>query len=137
LFRRYPQTRLVWAANEQMAFGAMDALREKGGKPGEDVLFSAINGTALSLQAQLNGSLSAVATGHFTVGLGGQSFCCIATTRRKSRPASKSARGLLMCCTWSSHKTHSGFSTRPAMSATGLISRRSTWVLLAKSRLFR
>ncbi|MFA0996376.1 MULTISPECIES: ABC transporter substrate-binding protein [Pseudomonas syringae group] len=68
LFRRYPQTRLVWAANEQMAFGAMDALREKGGKPGEDVLFSAINGTALSLQAQLNGSLSAVATGHFTLG---------------------------------------------------------------------
>ncbi|EPN36743.1 periplasmic sugar-binding domain protein, partial [Pseudomonas syringae pv. actinidiae ICMP 18807] len=50
------------------AFGAMDALREKGGKPGEDVLFSAINGTALSLQAQLNGSLSAVATGHFTLG---------------------------------------------------------------------
>ncbi|SOS26904.1 sugar ABC transporter substrate-binding protein [Pseudomonas syringae pv. avii] len=31
-------------------------------------MFSAINGTALSLQAQLHGSLSAVATGHFTLG---------------------------------------------------------------------
>lgn len=68
LFKRYPQTRLVWAANEQMAFGAMDALRERGGKPGQDVLFSAINGTSLSLQAQLNGSLSVVASGHFTLG---------------------------------------------------------------------
>ncbi|WP_046270001.1 ABC transporter substrate-binding protein [Pseudomonas syringae] len=68
LFKRYPQTRLVWAANEQMAFGAMDALRESGGKPGQDVLFSAINGTSLSLRAQLNGSLSVVASGHFTLG---------------------------------------------------------------------
>ncbi|RMN09486.1 Sugar-binding domain-containing protein, partial [Pseudomonas syringae pv. coriandricola] len=65
---RHPDIRLVWAANELMAFGAMDALRERGGSPGRDMVFSAINGTALSLQAQLNGSLSVVATGHFTLG---------------------------------------------------------------------
>ncbi|QIQ69695.1 ABC transporter substrate-binding protein [Pseudomonas coronafaciens] len=68
LLARYPDIRLVWSANEQMAFGVMDALRERGGKPGKDVLFSAINGSSLSLQAQLNGSLDVVATGHFTLG---------------------------------------------------------------------
>ncbi|AHG41421.1 sugar ABC transporter substrate-binding protein [Pseudomonas syringae CC1557] len=68
LFKRHPEVRLVWSANELMAFGAMDALRERGGMPGRDVLFSAINGTGLSLQAQLNGSLSVVAAGHFTLG---------------------------------------------------------------------
>ena len=68
LFKRYPETRLVWAANEQMAYGAMDALAEIGGVPGKDVLFSAINGTPQSLQALLDGRLSAVASGHFTLG---------------------------------------------------------------------
>ncbi|MCD5994473.1 ABC transporter substrate-binding protein [Pseudomonas sp. CDFA 602] len=68
LLKRYPGIRLVWSANEQMAFGAMDALRERGGEPGKDIFFSAINGTALSLRAQLNGSLGVVATGHFTLG---------------------------------------------------------------------
>ncbi|MCV4343658.1 ABC transporter substrate-binding protein [Pseudomonas capsici] len=68
LLKRYPDIRLIWAANEQMAFGAMDALRERGGEPGRDILFSAINGTKISLQAQLSGHLSVVATGHFTIG---------------------------------------------------------------------
>lgn len=68
LFKRYPDTRLVWSANEQMAYGAMDALEEIGGVPGKDVLFSAINGTPKSLQALLDGRLSALASGHFTLG---------------------------------------------------------------------
>lgn len=68
LFKRYPDTRLVWSANEQMAYGAMDALAQIGGEPGKDVLFSAINGTPESLQALLDGRLSAVASGHFTLG---------------------------------------------------------------------
>ncbi|WP_024694679.1 ABC transporter substrate-binding protein [Pseudomonas syringae] len=68
LLNRYPGIRLIWSANEQMAFGAMEALRERGGRPGKDILFSAINGTSLSLQAQVDGSLSVVATGHFTLG---------------------------------------------------------------------
>lgn len=68
LFKRYPQTQLVWSANEQMTYGAMDALAETGGVPGKDVLFSAINGTPDSLQALLDGRLSALASGHFTLG---------------------------------------------------------------------
>ncbi|WP_421957945.1 ABC transporter substrate-binding protein [Pseudomonas ovata] len=68
LLKRYPDVSLIWSANEQMAFGAMDALAEIGGVPGKDVLFSAINGTPASLQAQLDGRLSVVASGHFTLG---------------------------------------------------------------------
>lgn len=68
LLKRYPDISLIWSANEQMAYGAMDALTEIGGVPGKDVLFSAINGTATSLQAQLDGRLSVVASGHFTLG---------------------------------------------------------------------
>ncbi|GAB7528311.1 ABC transporter substrate-binding protein [Pseudomonas sp. 3A(2025)] len=68
LLKRYPDVALIWAANEQMAYGAMDALTEIGGVPGKDILFSAINGTPTSLQAQLDGRLSVVASGHFTLG---------------------------------------------------------------------
>ncbi|MDB5982120.1 MAG: periplasmic binding protein/LacI transcriptional regulator [Pseudomonas sp.] len=68
LFKRYPQISLVWSANDEMAFGAMAALREAGGEPGKGVLFSALNGSTPALQALLNGSLSVVVGGHFTLG---------------------------------------------------------------------
>lgn len=68
LFKRYPKTSLVWSANDEMAFGAMDALREVGGKPGKDVLFSALNSSTSALQARLGGSLSVLVGGHFTLG---------------------------------------------------------------------
>lgn len=68
LFKRYPKTSLVWSANDEMAFGAMAALRERGAKPGKDVLFSALNSSTAALQARLDGSLSVLAGGHFTLG---------------------------------------------------------------------
>ncbi|UVE19502.1 ABC transporter substrate-binding protein [Pseudomonas sp. LS44] len=68
LFTRYPDVRLVWAANDQMAFGAIQALQERGGKPGHDVLFSAINSSERVLQARTNGDISVLASGHFTLG---------------------------------------------------------------------
>lgn len=43
LFKRCPQTALVWSANDEMALGAMQALQDSGRVPGEDVLFSAAN----------------------------------------------------------------------------------------------
>ena len=43
LFKRYPQTALVWSANDQMALGAMQALQDSGRVPGKDTLFSAVN----------------------------------------------------------------------------------------------
>lgn len=68
LFKRYPRTSLVWSANDEMAFGAMAALRERGGQPGKDVLFSGLNCSTPALQARLDGSLSVLVGGHFTLG---------------------------------------------------------------------
>jgi hypothetical protein len=68
LLQRYPQTRLVWAGNDLMAFGAMDALRGRNLTPGRDVLFSGINTSAQALSALRSGELSALAGGHFMLG---------------------------------------------------------------------
>jgi ABC-type sugar transport system substrate-binding protein len=68
LFNRYPQTALVWSANDEMALGAMTALERSGRVPGKDVLFSAVNSSPEVLQARLDGRLSALVAGHFTIG---------------------------------------------------------------------
>ena len=68
LFKRYPQTALVWSASDQMALGAMQALQDSGRLPGKDVLFSAVNSSPEILQARLEGRLSSLVAGHFTVG---------------------------------------------------------------------
>lgn len=68
MFKRYPQTALVWSANDEMALGAMDALQAGARIPGKDVLFSAINSSPQALQASLDGRLSVLVAGHFTLG---------------------------------------------------------------------
>jgi ABC-type sugar transport system substrate-binding protein len=68
LFKRYPQTALVWSANDQMALGATQALQASGGMPGKDALFSAVNSSPEILQARLEGQVSSLVAGHFTVG---------------------------------------------------------------------
>ncbi|WP_411388205.1 ABC transporter substrate-binding protein [Pseudomonas sp. MPB23] len=68
MFKRYPQTTLVWSANDQMALGAMQALQDSGRVPGKDVLFSAVNSSPEILQARLDGRLSSLVAGHFTMG---------------------------------------------------------------------
>ncbi len=68
LLKRHPQTRLVWTANDDAAFGAMDAVRSHGLRPGQDVLFSGISTSAQALEALRSGELSAVAGGHFMLG---------------------------------------------------------------------
>lgn len=68
LLRRYPQTRLIWAGNDLMAFGALQAAREEGRIPGQDLLFSAINATPAAMQALVNAQLSALAGGHYMTG---------------------------------------------------------------------
>jgi ABC-type sugar transport system substrate-binding protein len=68
LFKRYPQTSLVWAANDEMAFGVMQAYVEAGGVPGQDVLFGAINNSPAALQALLDRRLSVLLGGHFSLG---------------------------------------------------------------------
>ncbi|MNI11161.1 ABC transporter periplasmic-binding protein YtfQ precursor [compost metagenome] len=68
LRHRYPNVSLVWSANDEMAFGAMQAYTEAGSVPGKDVLFSAVNTSAAALQAKVDGRLSALVGGHFTLG---------------------------------------------------------------------
>jgi ABC-type sugar transport system substrate-binding protein len=68
LLRRYPKVSLVWAANDEMAFGAMQAYSETGSVPGKDALFSAINTSPAALQAKVDGRLSVLLGGHFTLG---------------------------------------------------------------------
>ena len=68
LFKRYPQTSLVWAANDEMVFGVMQAYVEAGGAPGKGALFGAINNSPAALQALLDHRLSVLLGGHFSLG---------------------------------------------------------------------
>lgn len=68
LLERYPATRLVWSANDEMAFGAMQAFEEAGHTPGRDVLFGAVNSSPEALRARIDGRLSVLMGGHFTLG---------------------------------------------------------------------
>jgi ABC-type sugar transport system substrate-binding protein len=68
LFQRYPEVRLVWAGNDLMAFGAMDAWRQQGGLPGTDALFSGINTSEQAFDWLRKGQLTALAGGHFMAG---------------------------------------------------------------------
>ena len=68
MIRRYPQTSLVWSANDEMALGAMAAFAKAGRRPGRDVLFSAVNSSPEILRARLDGRLSVLVAGHFALG---------------------------------------------------------------------
>ncbi|WP_095058557.1 ABC transporter substrate-binding protein [Pseudomonas sp. Irchel s3f7] len=68
LFKRYPHTSLVWAANDEMAFGVMQAYVETGGVPGNGALFGAFNNSPAALQALLDNRLSVLLGGHFSLG---------------------------------------------------------------------
>jgi ABC-type sugar transport system substrate-binding protein len=68
LFGRHPDARLVWAGNDLMAFGAMQALEKRGGTPGSGHWFSAVNTSTEALQAVGSGRLAALAGGHFICG---------------------------------------------------------------------
>ncbi|MNE45906.1 hypothetical protein D3C80_1402200 [compost metagenome] len=51
-----------------MALGAMQAFEAAGRQPGKDVLFSAMNSSRAALQARIDGRLSVLFTGHFSLG---------------------------------------------------------------------
>jgi ABC-type sugar transport system substrate-binding protein len=68
LFARYPSARLVWAGNDLMAFGAMQALEQHGGQPGKTMWFSGVNTSVEAMEAVKSGRLTALAGGHFIAG---------------------------------------------------------------------
>lgn len=68
LRRQAPGIRVVWAANDPMALGAIDALRELGLRPGQDVLTGGVDWTADGLKAVKAGVMDATVGGHFMQG---------------------------------------------------------------------
>lgn len=68
LLQRYPAARLVWAGNDLMAFGAMQALEKRGGRVGRDVWFSGVNTSREAMEAVKSGRLTALSGGHFIAG---------------------------------------------------------------------
>ncbi|MFT5781634.1 MAG: ABC-type sugar transport system substrate-binding protein [Pseudomonas sp.] len=68
LLLRYPEVSLIWAANDEMAFGVMRAAQELGKTAGKGLLFSALNNSVEVLQARLDDRLSVLVGGHFTAG---------------------------------------------------------------------
>lgn len=68
LLSRYPDVNLIWAANDEIAFGVMQAAEELGKTPGKDLLFSALNNSEAVLQARLDDRVSVLVGGHFTAG---------------------------------------------------------------------
>lgn len=65
---RYPDVKLVWSANDEMAFGVMQAAQELGKKPGKDIYLSALNNSDEVLQARIDGKICVLVGGHFTLG---------------------------------------------------------------------
>lgn len=68
LYQRHPAPDMLWAGNDLMAFGAMQAWAECCLARGRPPLFSAINTSDQALQALADGKLAALAGGHFMTG---------------------------------------------------------------------
>ncbi len=63
-----PHIDALWAANDPMALGAMTALRERGYKPGKDVLVGGLNWSQSAVKAVLDGEMVVTYGGHFLLG---------------------------------------------------------------------
>lgn len=57
LLQAHPDVNIVYAHNDEMAIGAIQALELAGRKPGEDVLVVSIDGTRDALQAVIDGKM--------------------------------------------------------------------------------
>ncbi|WP_431197848.1 ABC transporter substrate-binding protein [Roseibium album] len=57
LLQAHPDVNIVYAHNDEMAIGAIQALELAGRKPGEDVLVVSIDGTRDALQAIIDGKM--------------------------------------------------------------------------------
>jgi ABC-type sugar transport system substrate-binding protein len=68
MLRSQPQIGLVWAANDAMALGALEAACEAGRVPGKDILLGGIDLGHEALVAVSEGSLAVSIGGHFLDG---------------------------------------------------------------------
>jgi ABC-type sugar transport system substrate-binding protein len=65
---RYPQISVVWTANDPMALGALDAVREAGKISGKDIMIGGVNWDLPALLEVRDGGLVASAGSHFMAG---------------------------------------------------------------------
>jgi ABC-type sugar transport system substrate-binding protein len=63
-----PRIDALWAANDPMALGGMTALRERGYKPGSDVLVGGLNWSQDAVTRVLDGEMVVTHGGHFLLG---------------------------------------------------------------------
>ncbi len=68
LLRSDPDVRLIWAANDDMALGALDAIEEAGLIPGKDILVGGLNWSNDALAQVRAGRMAVDVGGHFMGG---------------------------------------------------------------------
>lgn len=68
LLKRYPQTRVLWAASDSMAVGMLAAARENNLTPGDEVFIGGVDWTDAGLTAIEQGELVASMGGHLMEG---------------------------------------------------------------------
>lgn len=65
LSRRYPQAKVVWAANDPMGLGALDGMSERNITPGKDMLIGSIDWIPEAVQQLVDNRLTITLGGHF------------------------------------------------------------------------
>jgi ABC-type sugar transport system substrate-binding protein len=68
LLKRYPDTRVVWAASDSIALGAVAGIADSGLKAGNDVLVGGIDWATDGIRAVRDGTLLMTVGGHFMNG---------------------------------------------------------------------
>ena len=70
IFYRYPNLRIVWAANDNMALGILDAAsKTKGAKPNEDFVVGGVDWLPESFESIKDGRMAVTIGGHFVEGM--------------------------------------------------------------------
>jgi ABC-type sugar transport system substrate-binding protein len=68
MLNQYPEATVVWAASDSMAFGAIEAAKSLGKKPGTDIFVGGIDWSDQGIEAVATGMLSTSVGGHFLEG---------------------------------------------------------------------
>ncbi len=68
LLERYPDTNIIWAANDPMALGALEAVKESGRIPGKDIYIGGLNWSSAAIDSVLKNEMVATVGGHFMLG---------------------------------------------------------------------
>jgi ABC-type sugar transport system substrate-binding protein len=68
LLDRYPETTVIWCANDPVALGAIDAAVQRGRHPGRDIFIGGLNWSAEAIDQIRAGTLELSAGGHFLLG---------------------------------------------------------------------